>query len=158
MKKAVFFLLLAAAAMGCKSTSATSTKLDNKSERGLSGDWTLTSVSYPGSDYIRVFSFGLADSKCFEGSSWKFVANNNKGTMNVLGSANCGAFNSPVTWFINKEGQFVLKVLNAGEKAKKVRDGYVLTMANQTPTSFQLVDRVDVAGKMTEVVYQFQKR
>jgi len=158
MKKAVVFLLLAAAVVGCKSTSATSTKLDNKSERGLSGDWTLTSVSYAGSDYIRVFSFGLADSKCFEGSSWHFVSNNNKGTMALPSSANCGAFNSPITWFINKDGQFVLKVLNAGEKARKVRDGYVLSMANQTATSFQLLDRVDVAGKMTDVTYQFQKR
>ncbi len=158
MKKAVVFLLLAAAAVSCKSTSATSTKLDNKSERGLSGDWTLTSVSYPGSEYIRVFSFGLADSKCFEGSSWHFVSNNNKGTMALTSGANCAAFDSPITWFVNKEGQFVLKVLNAGEKARKVRDGYVLSMTNQTPTSFQLVDRVDVAGKMTDVVYQFQKR
>jgi glutathione peroxidase-family protein len=30
-------------------------------------------------------------------------------------------------------------------------------LANQTPTSFQLVDKIDVAGKMTDVVYQFQK-
>ena len=62
-----------------------------------------------------------------------------------------------VTGIINKDGQFVLKVLNAGEKAKRVRDGYVLNVANQSETSFQLVDRIDVGGKMTDVVYQFQK-
>lgn len=158
MKKAVLILLLAVAAVGCKSTSATNTKLDNKAERNMNGDWTLTSATYPGSEYIRVITFGLADAKCFEGSSWKFVSNNNKGNMALAASANCTAFSSPITWFVNKDGQFVLKVLNAGEKARKVRDGYVLTLANQTETSFQLVDKIEVGGKMTDVVYQFQKR
>jgi hypothetical protein len=48
-------------------------------------------------------------------------------------------------------------VLSAGEKAKKVRDGYVLRLDNQTESSFQLIDKIDVAGKMTDVVYQFNK-
>jgi hypothetical protein len=67
------------------------------------------------------------------------------------------SFSSPISWFVNKDGQFVLKVLNAGEKAKKVRDGYILGVANQTETSFQLVDKINVGGKMTDVVYQFEK-
>jgi hypothetical protein len=37
-----------------------------------------------------------------------------------LTSRLCVAFSSPITWFVNNEGQFVLKVLNAGEKARKV--------------------------------------
>lgn len=156
MKKAILFFTLAVLAMSCKSTSATSTKLDNKSEAALKGNWTLTSVTYPGSEYIKVISFQLADSKCFEGSQWKFVPNNNKGTMS-LNQPNCTSFSSPITFFINKDGQFVLKVLDAGEKAKKVRDGYVLQLAAQTENSFQLIDKIDVGNKITNVVYQFQK-
>ena len=34
---------------------------------------------------------------------------------------------------------------------------YILYVANQTESSFQLIDKIDVAGKMTDVVYQFQK-
>ena len=75
----------------------------------------------------------------------------------ALTKSNCAAFSSPITWFVNDKGQFVLKILDAGIKAKKVRDGYVLNLANQTESSFQLVDRIDVGGKMTDVVYQFQK-
>lgn len=148
--------VLAVTFASCKSTSATNTKLDNKTERLMKGNWVISSVSYPGSEYIKVTSFQLADSKCFEGSTWKFVSNNNKGDM-ALTKAGCGDFSSPITWFVNKDGQFVLKVLSAGEKAKKVRDGYVLNVANQTESSFQLVDKIDVGGKMTDVVYQFQK-
>ena len=75
----------------------------------------------------------------------------------ALTKSTCPSFSSPITWFVNREGQFVLKVLDAGVKAKRVRDGYVLTLANQSETSFQLIDKIDVGGKMTDVVYQFQK-
>ena len=75
----------------------------------------------------------------------------------ALTSANCPVFASDITWFINKEGQFVMKILAAGEKARKVTEGYVLTVANQTETSFQLIDKINVGGKATDVVYQFQK-
>ena len=156
MKKLFLMAVLAVTFASCKSTSATNTKVDNKTERLMKGDWVISSVSYPGSEVIKVTSFQLADSKCFEGSTWKFVSNNNKGTM-ALTKVGCADFSSPITWFVNKEGQFVLKVLSAGEKAKKVRDGYVLNVANQTESSFQLVDKIDVGGKMTDVVYQFQK-
>jgi len=156
MRKVILICTMAVLVFACKSTSATSTKVDSKSENALKGDWTLSTVSYPGSEYIKVTSFQLADSKCFEGSQWKLVPNNNKGTMS-LNHVNCAAFSSPITFFVNKDGQFVLKVLNAGEKAKKVRDGYVLRIANQSASSFQLVDQVNIGDKMIDVVYQFQK-
>ncbi|MCW2119701.1 lipocalin family protein [Flavobacterium sp. 7A] len=156
MKKIILLCAMSLVMFACKTSSVTNTKLDKKSEVAMKGNWVISSVSYPGSEYIKVNSFQLADSKCFEGSAWKFISNNNKGTMDLT-SANCAAFSSPITWFVNQDGQFVLKVLNAGEKAKKVRDGYVLAVANQTESSFQLIDKINVGGKMTDVVYQFQK-
>ena len=142
----------------CKSQSVTNSKVDNKVERMMKGNWTISSVEFPGSDVMTVNSFEIADSKCFEGSTWKFVSNNNKGEMMLNSvSASCPSFSSPISWFVNKEGQFVLKVLNAGVKAKKVRDGYVLDMGATSETSFQLIDRVMIGGKSTQVVYNFQK-
>lgn len=155
MKK-LLLLGLVAFMVSCKTKSVTSTTLDQKTERAIKGNFTIVSVAYPGSEYIKVNSFDIADSKCFEGSTWKFISNNNKGNM-ALTSANCTAFSSPITWFVNKEGQFVLKVLDAGEKAKKVRSGYVLTLANQTETSFQLIDKINVGNKPIDVIYQFIK-
>lgn len=156
MKKLILLSFMALAIASCKTTSATSTKIDSKSELALKGNWTLTSVTYPSSDVIKVTSFGLADSKCFEGSAWKLVSNNNSGEM-ALTKSDCMAFSSPIKWFINKEGQFILKVLSAGEKAKKVRDGYVLGVNVQNENSFQLIDKINVGNKPTDVVYQFQK-
>ena len=139
----------------CKSKSATSTKLDNKTEIALKGNWAITSVTYPGSDVIKVTSFDIDDSKCMVGSTWKFVSNNNKGNMNLT-KAGCAAFGSDITWFINKEGQFVMKILN-DTKARKLKEGYVLKVANITDNSFQLIDKVNVAGNITDVVYQFSR-
>ena len=129
--------------------------LDTKSQTGLKGNWTISSVTYPGSDYIKVTSFDVADSQCFEGSTWNFVSNSNKGNMNLT-KAGCPSFSSPIVWTITKEGTFTLKITE-GEKAKRVTQGYFLQLRNQTESSFQLVDNVSVGGQNVEVVYQFQK-
>ena len=156
MRKLLLLSMLTLFFVSCKSKSVTNTAVDNKTERMMKGDWTITSVTYPGSEYIKVNSFEIADSQCFQGSTWKLISNNNKGEM-TLSKVDCPSFSSPISWFVNKEGQFVLKVLNAGEKRKKVRDGYILSMGTQTENSFQLIDKINVGGKMTNVVYQFEK-
>jgi hypothetical protein len=156
MKKVILLAVFTVLFFACKSKSATNTRLDSKTQVAMKGNWTITSVTYPGSDVIKVTSFDLADSKCFVGSNWKFISNNNKGNF-ALNSASCTAYSTPITWFINKDGQFVLKVLDES-KSKKIKEGYVLGVANITDNSFQLVDNINVGGKSTNVVYQFQRQ
>ena len=148
MKKFFLLSMFVAILSSCSS-------LDSKSQQGLKGNWIISDVSYPGSEYIKVTSFDIADSQCFEGSNWSFVSNSNKGTMS-LNNANCPAFNSPITWSITNDGSFTLKITE-GENARRVSQGYYLKIRNQTESSFQLVDNVSVGGKNVEVVYQFQK-
>ena len=157
MKKAVFIIVMSVFALACKpKQTVTNTKLDNKSERLIKGDWQVSSVNYVGSEVFKVTSFNIADAKCFEGSQWSFVSNNNTGEM-VLNNANCIAYKSRITWFINKEGNFVIKFLNEGVKAKHTVGGYVLRVANQTENSFQLIDKASVGNNSADVVYQFDK-
>ena len=142
--------------VGCKpKQTVTNTKLDTKSEVAIKGNWTITAVTFPGSEYIKINSFDLADSKCFVGSTWKFISNNNKGEMSLT-NASCTAFSSPITWYINKDGNFVMKIIN-DTKAKKVLEGYILTIANSTENSFQLMDKVNVGGQFVNVTYQFNR-
>lgn len=156
MKKSFILLLLMVLFVGCKpKQTVTNTKLDTKSEVAIKGNWTITEVTFPGSEYIKVNSFDLADSKCFVGSTWKFISNNNKGEM-VLNNASCTAFSSPITWYINKDGNFVMKIIN-DTKAKKVLEGYILTISNSTENSFQLLDKVNVGGQYVNVTYQFNR-
>jgi hypothetical protein len=158
MKKMLLmgFALMVAAA-GCKSKSPTGTKLDQKAERRMDGTWTLTSVTNPMSDMVKISSFQIADSNCFEGSTWKLVAGNNKGDLRLnTTQSDCPAFSSPISWYINKNSQFVLKVLD--DKARRVREGFVLNVANQTDRSFELIDMVDVGGRMANITYRFEKQ
>ncbi|CAM1333111.1 lipocalin family protein [Tenacibaculum aestuariivivum] len=157
MKKKVLFMLFIATLVGCKSTSIVNTKLDNKTEQMLKGDWTISTVNYKGASYFKVNSFNIEDSKCFIGSNWSFVSNNNKGHMNLNNtSTNCKQFNSPITWYINKEGNFVLKIINS-HKAKQVNNGFVLNVNNLTSSSFDLVDKINVAGEIKNITYSFQR-
>lgn len=148
MRKFFFLSMFALLFAACSS-------LDHKSQVGLTGNWTISQVSYPNSDYIKVNSFDIADSKCFEGSTWRFVSNNNSGNM-MLNKTGCPSFTSPIVWTVTKEGAFTLKITE-GEKGKRVTQGYMLQMRNQSESSFQLVDNVSIGGKNVEVVYQFQK-
>lgn len=154
MKKISVFFILSLILMGCKTNTAT--QLDNKTEVALKGNWSITSVTYPNQAYIKVTSFDVADSQCFVGSNWSLISNNNKGQMS-LSKAGCGEFSSPITWFVNKDGNFVLKILSMGEKSKKVKEGYVLRVANLTENSFQLIDNITIGSTLVDVVYQFQK-
>lgn len=156
MKNILLYLVLSLSIIGCKpKEKVVSSTLDNKIERAIKGNYTISDVMYPGSDYIKITSFDIADSKCFVNSAWTFVSNNNKGTM-ALNSSSCTGFSSPITWYVNKDGKFVMKVLNE-TKSKRVTEGYILSIVNLTENSFQLVDNVNVGGKTINVVYQFSK-
>nr|WP_315151132.1 lipocalin family protein [uncultured Flavobacterium sp.] len=167
MKKVITLLIVVVLFFGCKGSSSTAsapvksepvanTKLDKTSQVAIKGDWKINKVTYPGSDYFKVDSFGIADSQCFVGSNWNFISNNNKGYMSIA-TANCPAFSSPIVWSINKDGMFVLKIVETGVKSKTVTQGYLLRVANQTENSFQLIDKIDVGGQKKDITYQFEK-
>jgi hypothetical protein len=158
MKKNLCILILITAIVSCKSNAVVNTKLDNKTERMLKGSWTLTTVNFPGSDYLKVNSFNLEDSQCFIGSDWNFVSNNNKGNMQLKNTSSaCKNFSSPITWYVNKDGDFIFKIINH-YKAKTVGSGFVLSIKNATETSFELVDTIKFAGSIKNITYLFQKK
>lgn len=159
MKRLLLLFMLPLFMLACKS-SAPTTNLAPKSDRStqseIKGNWQITSVNYPGAEYFKLNSFQIADSKCFVGSEWSFISNNNKGSMR-LNSGNCPAFTSEIVWSIDKDGKFGLKFIDSGIKSKNVTQGYLLRIANQTESSFQLIDLVNIGGQNKEVIYQFEK-
>jgi len=161
MKKIIFLCMIATVLFACKSASTTtdttlSKKLDRPTQVAIKGNWVLTNVSYTGSDFIKVNSFDIADSKCFIGSSWNFISNNNKGSL-TLNSSSCTAFSSPIVWSVNNQGLLVLKIVEAGTKSKNVREGYLLKVAGLTENSFQLIDNINIGGQSKDITYQFQR-
>lgn len=164
MKRCVVFSLLVLFLISCKSGNSAAapsapvanTKIDLKSQVAIKGNWQITDVTYPGSEYFKVDSFGIADSKCFIGSSWSFISNNNKGSM-ALNAGGCPTFATPIVWSINKDGMFVLKFVETGIKSKTVKSGYLLRVDNQTESTFELIDRIDVMGQQKDIVYYFSR-
>ncbi|WP_394758849.1 lipocalin family protein [Flavobacterium sp.] len=157
MKKIIILFTFLIVVTSCKTPApAAATNVDRRSQIAIKGNWTIATINYEGSDMFKITSFDLADSKCFEGSTWKFVSNNDSGEM-ALTRANCPGFSSPIKWYVNKDGQFVLKFLAEGVKAKKMQQGYILKVADQTMESFKLIDNINIGGKMTNIVYQFKK-
>jgi len=158
MNKILLIVSLAGVLFACKTSSTTnlSPKSDRTIQSGIKGNWQITNVFYPGSDYFKVNSFQIADSKCFIGSTWNFVSNNNKGNL-TLNQTDCPSFSSPIVWSIDKDGKFGLKIVEAGIKSKNVTQGYLLRIANKTETSFQLIDLINVGGQNKEITYQFER-
>ena len=70
MKKILLLSTLCIMFISCKpKATVVNNKVDNKSHVAIKGNWNIVSVSYPGSEFIKVNSFQIADSKCFEGST-----------------------------------------------------------------------------------------
>lgn len=151
MKKIATVALMALFVVSCKPT------MDTKSQVGLKGNWTLTKVDHIGGEFVKVNSFNIADSKCFEGSQWKFVSNNNTGVISLNGGSDCPLFESAIKWTISPAGDFNFKFVDEGVKAKYVTTGYSLKVSNQTQDSFQLVDKIYSGGQSYNVIYQFQR-
>jgi len=157
MNKFLLVLSLTLVLFACKSsTPSLSPKSSRSTQSGFKGNWQITRVLTPGTDYFKVNSFQIADSKCFIGSTWNFIPNNNKGSFS-LNQSGCTSFSSPIVWSIDKTGQFMLKIVEAGVKSKKVTQGFLLRVANKTETSFQLIDVVNIGGQNKEITYQFEK-
>ncbi|HLV50807.1 MAG TPA: hypothetical protein VKY44_02480 [Flavobacterium sp.] len=150
MKKVLALGILSLVMFSCKTATNTNTKNDVATQIKLKGEWTLVDVKYP-SGY-KVTSFDVADAKCFEGSQWKMIPNNNSGTVTLNNPDNCPSFNSRIIWNIKLDGTFNLKFLSQ-EKAKHVTTGYVLTASNVTDTTFELIDNSTEAT----IVYSFEK-
>jgi hypothetical protein len=74
----------------------------------------------------------------------------------TLNATGCPEFSSPIIWSVSKEKMFSLKIIN-DLKAKEVKVGYYLLLQNQTEKSFELSDRINVGGKLTEILYHFER-
>lgn len=120
-KLLVFISLLFLASCGAS-------KLVKETEKSFDGEWTLTDVSYPNSSgFFDVTLFQTADAKCFETSVWKFVSNNNRGTVDLFDTS-CTTQQQNIVWSIEESNlpnyQFnVLLKMAEDDKARKEKQG-----------------------------------
>ncbi|MDX6745425.1 lipocalin family protein [Polaribacter sp. PL03] len=82
MKK-IMLLMFVATIFSCAASKSVRTK-----EKTIKGNWVLNKITYSKTGDYNVTMFNDATKECLEGSSWKFVPNNNSGVYTVDG-ANC---------------------------------------------------------------------
>ncbi|AMA49334.1 hypothetical protein AX766_00660 [Flavobacterium covae] len=158
MKKLVLMTAMLGVMISCKpKQSLVTTSVNRKTQVSLKGDWVVSGVEYAGSEYFKVTSFEIADAKCFEGSEWHLVSNNDSGNM-TLNKVGCPSYASDIKWYVTDENQMVLKFIKEGEKPRKVTSGYILIVSNVTQNTFDLTNKVQVGNSAGKVVYHFRRK
>lgn len=152
-------ILLSAFLIGCKSTTntdtATTTSISPKANR-LKGDWSLSHIIHNNKISVKPFDEGVG-SKCFEGSVWKLIPNNFKGSYSLNTNNECPSTKQNISFYVTKTGEFMFKKIQEGTKMKQNTVGYSLRLENQTDISFDLVQEVPFDGKIEKITYKFEK-
>lgn len=153
MKKLLILCIISVTLINCKSTSAVDNYVDYEAQRNVKGDWIISNIEYPNSNYFQVNHFDIAKSNCFTNSTWNFVSNNNKGT--VVFPNNCATTRN-ITWYINRDGQMVLKFLGS-ESSRKTETGYVVQYISVNENTFILRDKAMISNNSVQVNITFTR-
>ncbi|PQL90981.1 lipocalin family protein [Apibacter adventoris] len=132
MKKIIFLGILSLFLVySCKTT------IDRSSQRQLIGTWNLDKVTYS-DNFVKVKAFDEYDAQCLKNSTWYFVSNNNTGNFTLPGGNDCPSYTQKFTWYIDPQGMLGLKLINEGERARKVTTGTIYQVQNISDTEFNL--------------------
>ena len=158
MKNAIIAGILGATlTLSCSTVKTAKTAQADRTEfLKLKGDFELTSVDYNKNFKIKPFDEN-ADIKCFVGSHWRLIPNNNTGSYTIKGGGDCPSVIQPITFDVINGNQFTIKKLLEGSKAKAVTQGYSLNLISQTMDSFSLEQNVPSNGENVKIVYNFQR-
>lgn len=97
MKKIPLLLITALFLISCGGSAVV-----QEARKTMDGNWTLTSVSFPGNEEnLEVTLFDGIPARCLENSSWMFVSNNNTGSFQTSG-INCDSQPSFFIWSISE--------------------------------------------------------
>jgi hypothetical protein len=151
--------LLGGSLMTLESCSPKTTSSTTATRRGdVSGNWTLTDVTFEGIPDVAVKNFlGEGSYKCFVNSTWS-LTNSGNGSYSLPGSDACAAKTQNIFWSVNSaDGTFQFKKLYEGDKAKNVTEGYVMNLISSDGNTMVIKSPISYSGKTANVVLNFTK-
>lgn len=158
MKKLFIMFFSAAILVSCGTS-----KVAREARKTFDGNWTLTSVTYPNNPgEFNVTLFNQASASCFEGSTWDFVSNNNRGTYNISG-VGCEDQTNYFIWSIDEENtpagvyDFLLKPTNDNYKSTTGNQGFRLNLKSLTDTNMVWEQTVSLDGSPFTIRMNFTK-
>lgn len=131
------------------------------SRKVIKGYWSLDNISYSDAGTFNVMLFNDTSKECFEGSSWRFIPNNNTGIYTING-VNCVTGDRNFIFTIQEMDaasglyDFLLKPTNAKGKSDDNR-GFRVRLA-QLDESYMIWEQtVSLEGKPFKISMNFSK-
>ena len=156
MKKLLILAVIAATTFACGTP-----KTVQESRKVIKGYWSLDNVSYDNSGTYNITLFNDTSMECMEGSSWRFIPNNNSGNYTIENS-NCPTGERNFIFTIQEIDpasglyDFLLKPTN--EKGKsETNAGYRLRLAQLNESSMRWEQTVTLEGKPFKINMKFSK-
>jgi hypothetical protein len=127
-------------------------------EKIIKGNWTLNKIVYSKTGDYKVTMFKDSPKECFEGSSWKFVPNNNTGSY-TINSTNCVSGERDFIFVVQEIDaasgyyDFLLKPKNRENK-----EGFRLQLTELSETTMQWKQYLNVDGTQFIINMNFTKQ
>lgn len=156
--------LLVLIAFGLLILSCGPSKTAREARKTFNGDWTLTSVTYPGSSGdFNVTLLNDASASCMEGSTWNFISNNNRGTYFVQGQDCQEGGQRHFIWSIDEENtpeglyDFLLKPTDENFKSTTGNQGFRLNLRSLSQDQMVWEQSVELDGSPFVIRMNFSK-
>lgn len=136
-------------------------KTVQESKKVIKGYWAVDNISYDASGTYNITLFNDTSAECMQGSSWRFIPNNNTGNY-TINNGNCPTGERNFIFTIQEIDpstglyDFLLKPTN--EKGKsETNAGFRLRLAQLSDSSMRWEQTVSVDGKPFKINMNFTK-
>jgi hypothetical protein len=136
-------------------------KTVQESKKVIKGYWQLDEISYNQSGTFNVTVFNDTSKECFEGTTWRFIPNNNTGTYTVNNTA-CPTGDRNFVFAIQEIDQatglynFLLKPTDAKNRSEDDK-GFRLRLAQLNDNSMRWEQTVTLEGEPFKINMNFSK-
>ncbi len=158
MKKIMMILALAVIVGSCGTP-----KTVIQSKKVLKGYWMLDNITYSETGTFNITMFRDTSKECFEGSSWRFIPNNNSGYY-TISDGNCPTGDRNFIFAIQEVDpqtglyDFLLKpTTKLGKADKDSSVGFRLRLAQLSESSMQWEQTVTLEGNPFTINMNFSK-
>lgn len=156
MKKILILFSAVAFLVSCSAPKAV-----RDSKKVMKGEWVLNSVTHNESGTYKIVLYDDADLECFEGSTWRFIPNNNTGVYSI-GSAGCAAGDRNFIFTIDQIDaasgyyDFLLKPTDSRGKSE-TNQGYRMRLAQLSENTMTWEQNLTLDGKPFKLNMNFTK-
>ena len=156
MKKLIVLLLVVATGFSCGPS-----KTVQQSRKVLKGYWNLDNISYDRAGTYKVTLLNDATADCFEGSTWRFIPNNNTGNY-TINNPNCSTGERNFRFSIAEVDansdlyDFMLKPTDAKGKSDD-NSGVRIRLAQLDDSSMRWEQTVSMDGSPFTITMSFSK-